>query len=636
MKLIIDDIFARARHINSVDDLSYKLIQLGHEHEIDKDIIDLELTPNRGDCFSLMGILRDLNSLSETNTDFDTYNEEFDKLELEFKNNLEDACPVVSFLEIEIDSVPNIYEDYMEKYFAKLKQKKINFFTDVSNYLSYEIGQPTHCYDRNKVQDSIKLDKIQESYKFVTLTNKELILNDDVAFISNNDVINLAGVMGGKSSSCSIDTKKILLECAYFDSKYIIGKNIKYDLNSDAAHKFERGTDPTIHDFAVRRFIRIVQDHVKVNSLKYIKFESKEFQPKKIKKNVHKLNKILGTNISDNQYIDYLNSLGFQIFGDEVIAPQFRHDISYENDIAEEIARVIGYDNIDRSEIKIPKKSDLKINNENIIREYLTDKGFYEVINFPFVSDNTSNNISIDNPLDSNKKYLRTGLQKCLENNLSFNERRQKDSIKLFEISDIYTCDNEISKNKRIGIIASGRLGHNYNDFSKKVDKNYFEKVLGFFKEHIKEDPLLITEVSRDSINSKSKDKILYAEFDIKEFIDGDISYNKKNQSPTSFVKYKKISEYPAITRDLSFALEDPSKYYELQELILNYKNKYLKTVFIFDFFNNQEQSKLKIGFRFIFQSVEKTLSDSDIDNIMSDIINKSLRVNTVKIPGLK
>ena len=634
MKLIIKDILERTGHINDVDDLSDKLIQLGHEHEIDKDIIDLELTPNRGDCFSLKGILRDLNSLSETNSDFEIFNEELDRLDFKFKNNLKDACPVISFLEIEIESIPDIYHDYMDNYFDKLNQKKINFFTDVSNYLSYEIGQPTHCYDRSKIDNSIELDIIQDSSKFITLTDKELTLSNDLAFISNNRVVNLAGVMGGKFSSCSNNTKKILLECAYFDPKYIIGKNLKFDLNSDAAHKFERGTDPSIHDYAIRRFIRIVQDHTKVNSLKHIKFASKEFKPKKIKKNVDKLNKILGTNISEDQYNNYLHSLGFRIFDDEISPPEYRHDINYENDIAEEIARVIGYDNISRSEIKIQNKTDFKKNKEDVIREYLTDNGFYEVINFPFVKENTSNSILIDNPLDSNKKYMRTSLQKCLENNLSFNERRQKDSIKLFEISDIYRYENKIIKDKKIGIIATGRLGHNFKDFSKRIDKNYFEGVLSFFRDHNKNNPFLFTEISRDLINSKSKDKIFFVEFNISDL--ADISYVQKNKKPTSFVKYKKISEYPSITRDLSFALEDPSKYYELQELLLNYQNKYLKTVFIFDFFNNKDQAKLKIGFRFIFQSVEKTLSDSDIDDIMNDIINQSLEINSVMIPGLK
>jgi Phenylalanyl-tRNA synthetase beta subunit len=164
MKLIIKDILERTGHINDVDDLSDKLIQLGHEHEIDKDIIDLELTPNRGDCFSLKGILRDLNSLSETNSDFEIFNEELDRLDFKFKNNLKDACPVITFLEIEIESIPDIYHDYMDNYFDKLNQKKNNFFTDVSKY-TFLCNKTAHplCMTEVKINNSMELDIIHDS-----------------------------------------------------------------------------------------------------------------------------------------------------------------------------------------------------------------------------------------------------------------------------------------------------------------------------------------------------------------------------------------------------------------------------------------------------------------------------------------
>tara|TARA_X000000950_G_scaffold283448_1_gene384280 strand:- start:4077 stop:5990 length:1914 start_codon:yes stop_codon:yes gene_type:complete len=637
VKILINDLLQRLDDIQNINDLSDKLIQLGHEHEVDNNIINLELTPNRGDCFSLIGILRDLNSLTRTNTNLDIYKKDFERLELNFVNKEPDACPSISFLEIEVNSIPNIYEDYIEKYFIDLSNKKINFFTDVSNYLSYEIGQPTHCYDRDKIDNEIMLCKANENSKFLTLTDKEITLEDeDIIFISNKKIVNLAGIMGGKHSSCSVSTKKILLECAYFDPKYLTGKNIKYDLNSDAAHKFERGVDYSAQEFALRRFIKIVEDHTEINSIKYVKFNSKKLIQNEVIRDVNKINKILGINISEDQYDKYLNSVGFKASKENFLCPVYRHDIKHENDLAEEVARIIGYDNIERSITNIINTKNIRIKNEDIIREYLTDKGFYEVINFPFVSENNKNSILIDNPLDSNKKYVRTNLKDCLENNLAFNERRQKDSIKLFEISDVYSFKNSLIKEKKVGIIASGRVGNNYKDFAKKIDKNFFDEVLSFFRFDDANEVLHSTEIKRDSIDSKSTDKIFYAEFDAGDFMNRKVNYEQKNKQAHEFAKYEKISEYPSIIRDLSFALNDPSKYYELQEQLLKYENKYLKKVFIFDFFYNQKQFQLKIGFRFIFQSIEKTLSDTDIEGVMNDIISKSLKVETVTLPGLK
>ena len=169
-------------------------------------------------------------------------------------------------------------------------------------------------------------------------------------------------------------------------------------------------------------------------------------------------------------YLSHLSKLGF-VNDENIEVPSYRSDIETQNDLAEEIARIIGYDNIARNEITIPKG---KISNiydiENKLRFLLLDEGFYEVINAPFVGDVSSNSILVDNPLDSNREYLRTNITESLLENLSFNERRQKDSIKLFEISDVYTLkENKINVKRKLAIIASGRAGHNYKDFSKKL-----------------------------------------------------------------------------------------------------------------------------------------------------------------------
>ena len=633
MKIHIKDLLDRTKN-SSLDKLSTLLLQLGHENEIKKNELELELTPNRGDCFSLLGILRDLSALVETNQEFDIYNNSIEELDINFINDVKNTCPKISFTLIEIEEIPSIYKTYLNNFFEELENKKVNFFTDISNYLSYEIGQPTHCYDYGKISKSIKLTQIDETKSFKTLTGKKIHLeNNSIVFKDGEEILNLAGVMGGLSSACSKDTTKILLECAYFEPKNIIGKSLKYDLNSDAAHKFERGVDPSIHDFAVRRFIKIVEEHAKIKLLSTKIFDYKLVEDKSIKFNANKINKILGTNIEEIDCINYLSSLGFDIDINEskVVIPPHRHDIENGNDISEEIARVIGYDNIKTQKINLPEKKQSTNSEINVVKDYLVDNGFYEVINFPFVKNNHSESIKIDNPLDSNKEYLRTNLRESLENNLVFNERRQKDSVKLFEISNIYSNSN--TNCERIAIIASGRIGKNYLEFSKKINEDYIKGILSFFNNA---NDIAVINISRDSINSKLKNSIYYCEFDfVSEHVRNNKYISKKTKS-IKFKKYKKISDFPSTLRDLSFAIDKPEKYDELYNVLSNYNNEYLKESYIFDFFHNQKLNQLKVGFRFIFQSVDKTLQDSEIDLIINDIISIGLEVDSVEIPGLK
>ena len=158
---------------------------------------------------------------------------------------------------------------------------------------------------------------------------------------------------------------------------------------------------------------------------------------------------------------------------------------------------VIGYDNIPKKTISIPKKEQSDYNQLEIgLKKLLIDNGFFEVINTPFISTKSHNSITVDNPLDSNKKYLRNDLKTSLVDNLLYNERRQKDSIKFFEISNVYTSLNDIASERVIGLICSGRLGKNYEEFSKKLEENYVKEIL---KPYIDENYIKFENVSRKS-----------------------------------------------------------------------------------------------------------------------------------------
>ena len=634
MKIAYSHLVQHIEENPSIEQISDSLFQLGHEHEIDGNIFDMEFTPNRGDCLSINGLLRDLAVFYTVDLNQEVFTEKLNELLIDFENLSESICPQISFLKLEIDEVPEIYKDSLDDYFVDLSLNKNNFFTDVSNYLSYETGQPTHCYDANTIKGKLLFHEIEKNEEFETLLDKKITLTGKNAVFSlNHDVINLAGIVGGKSTSCSTDTKIVIVECAFFQPEAIIGKSVKYDIQSEASHKFERGVDPDCHDRVLRRFIKLVSEHANIKDMSIISYKSKDNPIHQIPVNVKKINQIIGINISEKEYLNYLSKLGFVVEEGFIKVPSFRSDIKTQNDLAEEVARVIGYDNIAVSEINIPKNEKASHKAiENKLRFFLLDHGFYEVINSPFINLSSEEAIRVDNPLDSNREYLRTNITNSLVDNLLFNERRQKDSIKLFEISDVYSSSNGINKKRNLSIIASGRVGLNYEDFSKKINKKYFTTL---FQEILPNEVFDFKIVSRDLLDTKIKNEIVTLEVDIDKFSSDILSYNEVSKSPEGFVQFNPISDLPSSSKDISYSIKDFSKTKELQDLLLNYQSEIIKNVYIFDYFKNEKQEEIKIGFRFVFQSKKTTLNSAEIELVYNDIVSQSLRIEGISIPGI-
>ena len=634
MKISYSHLFQHMPENPSIEQISDALFQLGHEHEIEGNIFDMEFTPNRGDCLSINGLLRDLAVFYTIDFQQDIYSGKLDELHMDFENQSEDICPNISFLKLEIDKVSEIYKNSLFDYFSDLNLTKNNFFSDVSNYLSYETGQPTHCYDADTINGKLIFHETEKQEEFETLLDKKITLKGkNSVFSLNNEVINLAGIMGSKSTACSVNTKRVLVECAYFKPEAIIGKSIKYDIKSEASHKFERAVDQDSQDRVLRRFIQVVSEHANIKEMSIVSYKYRENQTIKIPFNIKRINEIIGIIISEEDYLNYLTKLGFIIEEGFIKVPSFRSDIKTQNDLAEEVARVIGYDNISRTEINIcrnKKQNDKNI--ENKLRYFLLDHGFYEVINSPFVGISSKEAIKVDNPLDSNRAFLRTNLIDSLVENLLFNERRQKDSVKLFEISDIYTSESGINKKRMLSIIASGRVGLNYQDFSKKIDKKYLTNM---FQEIVPNEVFDFQILSRDSLDTKIKSEIISLEVDIERFSDDILSYKEATQSPESFAQFNPISDLPSSIKDLSYSIKDFSKIHKLEKLLLSYQNDIVKNIFIFDYFHNEKAQEVKIGFRIVFQSKETTLTAAQIELVYNDLIDQSLKIDGISIPGI-
>ncbi|MDB4849079.1 phenylalanine--tRNA ligase subunit beta [Gammaproteobacteria bacterium] len=577
----------------SIDEISERFFQLGHEHEVEDEIFDMELTPNRGDCLSVHGLVRDLAPFYEIDLSSDIYEKELKKLDIGFVNHAPEACSHISFLKIDIEGEITSYGGKLKEYFKDLNINKNNFFTDISNYISYEMGQPTHCYDAKKIGNLFSLEIIEKDKKFHTLLEKEIVIKGrNLVFLQDGEVINLAGVMGGKNTSCSTNTKSIIVECAHFNPEEIIGKSVKYDIKSDAAHKFERGVDPLCHEEVLRRFIKIVSDHANIKNIEIYKDTFVDYTPFKIPFDVNKISDILGISNDKKAFKEYLLKLGFEVLDNKIIVPSYRNDIKNLNDIAEEIARVIGYNNIPTTSFKMPPANtvtDIKILEQNV-KDFLIKNGFFEVVNNPFVSVEENHTIKVDNPLDSNRQYIRTNLERSLIENLLYNERRQQDSIKLFEISDVYSIDRNLKNKKVLGIICSGRVGKNYLDFSKKINIKYIRNLIKELSPTININPII---VDRKNLNTKLNNEIIYLELELNSLnglIPDFISNQKRRSKDHNFIKYIPVSEFPSSSRDLSFSIKNIDKYYEIQDYLLGYKSDLIKEVFIFDFYNNQKK----------------------------------------------
>jgi phenylalanyl-tRNA synthetase beta subunit len=219
-----------------------------------------------------------------------------------------------------------------------------------------------------------------------------------------------------------------------------------------------------------------------------------------------------------------------------------------------------------------------------------------------------------------------------LVENLLFNERRQKDSIKLFEISDVYLSSNGINKKRKLSVVASGRVGLNYEDFAKKINKKY---LTALFQEILPKEVFDFEILSRDLLDTKIKNEIVTLEVDIDRFSSNILSFKEISKSPKSFAQYSPISDLPSSFKDISYSIKDYSKTQELLDLLLNYKSDIIKNVYIFDYFKNEKQEEIKIGLRFIFQSKKATLNSAEIELVYNDIVTKSLGISGISIPGI-
>ena len=415
--------------------------------------IELGVTPNRGDCFSMAGIARETGVITQQTVNSVEITEQVATIDDTINIHIEakEACPRYAGRIIKNINTKAETPLWMQEKLRRCGSRSISPLVDITNYVMIELGQPMHAFDLSKIQGGITVRMATAGEKLTLLDGQEISLNADNLVISDdNQALALAGIMGGESSAVSDDTRDILLESAFFAPDKIIGKARSHGLHTDSSHRFERGVSPQLQVQAIERATQLILDIAGGEVGAIAEQCSAEYIPKAstilLKK--EKITRVLGIVIDDKTVKDVLKRLEMNVLDCEdgwlVTAPAFRFDIEYDVDLVEEIGRIYGYDNLPMTlphgSVEMAACSEDHIN-ESKVKDLLVNLGYQEAITYSFVEPKiqkliTPDNpgIRLSNPISEDLSEMRTSLWPGLIGALVYNQNRQQNRIRLFEM----------------------------------------------------------------------------------------------------------------------------------------------------------------------------------------------------------
>jgi phenylalanyl-tRNA synthetase beta chain len=585
-------------------------------------IFDIEITPNRGDCLSHLGVAREISVITDKKLkdlekiDIDQTENGKINIEIEAKN----LCNQYSAIYIQSVKVAPSPE-WLKNRLISLGSRPINNVVDITNYVLLEWGQPLHAFDASKITNSkIIIRQSKEQEKIVTLDGQVRTIPDGSLVIADQEkAIAAAGIMGGANSQVDNNTQDIIIESAEFDAASIRKTSKVLGLSTDASYRFERGIDSG-RVFESAKYAAKLITEIAGGSISDVIYTGEVPGKQTIKMEYDKINALLGLKLSSENINKILINLGFEIENNNASIPLWRHDIAIWQDLAEEIGRVYGYEKITPIEMDITKASNnTDYFKKEYLKESLTDFGFSETVNYVFVSAydaqtdeiETHDLLEIKNPMQNENKYLRNslipGLLKNVAKNPSF------DPILLFEFGHIFDIHNE--KNS-IGLIASGK------DSKKKI-----EAALELLKEKLKiGNEIEILEISKDKLLKKKirKSSVYACELILANELDNLVLTEKIDtpEAPVTKVLFKQVSKYPPAVRDLAFIAKDDVDSHDIMNTILNLSENIL-LVDLFDEFSSPKfgVKKKNIAYHIYLQDMQKALLDSEADQIIKKIV---------------
>jgi len=648
-------------------------------------VFDIDVTPNRADCFSHLGMAKEcgaiLNSKLKTQKSTFVPSSGRGKPQLKTKN-----LDIKNFITIEVKSKTDCPR-YTAKVILGVKVKPsprwiqerliscglqpINNIVDATNYVMLEVGQPLHAFDLDKIKGAnskqipnpksqipnnvkkIIIRRARKGEKIKTLDDKIYILNENILVIADKESpIAIAGIKGGKKAQISEETKNILIESANFNPVLIRKGQRELKLKTDASFRFEHGLDPNMTEMALLRVTSLIQEIAGGKVLAgEVDYYPQKVKPRTVNLNIKKLQKVLGIEIPPNKVLEVLKRLGLEIKKrkkDIIVVgiPTIRKDLQIEEDLIEEVGRIYGYEHITvnppKTLLKLPEKEDALVWASKV-RRILKELGFVEVYNYSFISEQDKQKldlvklIELENPISDEFKYLRPSLLINLIKNIQENQKNFK-QFKLFEIGKIFYQQKEKLAEKRMlsGVIFGEKDGFY---LIKGIIDSLLEQ-LGvsdvFYDEYqpTPEDSLCSFWHIRKSAEIKVSNKEIgflgeiskkvTSLYDIhSEIYAFDIDFDKLSKLASEEQEYLPISKYPAAVRDIAILTPLNTKVADVMNAIYGAGGKLLKDVDLFDIYMGEEipDGKKNLAFHLIFQSDQKTLSSEEVDKLFTKII---------------
>ena len=457
--------------------------------------IELGVTPNRGDCFSLAGVARETGVFTRENVKFVEITEQAATINDTIAINIEakEACP--RYAARIIKNVNSTAETplWMKEKLRRCGNRSISPLVDITNFVMIELGQPMHAFDLSKIQGGINVRMASEGEKLTLLDGQEISLHEDNLVIADHSqALALAGIMGGDSSAVTDDTQDILLESAFFTPHKIIGKARSQGLHTDSSHRFERGVSPQLQVQALQRATQLILEIAGGEAGPVIEQCHDDYIPKAqtilLKK--EKITRVLGIEIDDDTVKDVLTRLEMNVVdcddGWQVTAPAFRFDIEYDVDLVEEIGRIYGYDNLPvtlpHGSIEMAACPEEQIN-EAKLKDLMVNLGYQEAITYCFVEPKVQKLITPDqpgirlsNPISEELSEMRTSLWPGLIGALVYNQNRQQNRIRLFEMGSRFVpgqsaAEPELLQEVMIaGIINGGAFPEQWGEQGRNID----------------------------------------------------------------------------------------------------------------------------------------------------------------------
>lgn len=617
---------------------------------LDDSVIDFDLTANRGDLLSIIGMAYEVGAIygkkvKPINLDFIESDKKFD-----FNVKVStDNCKIYLARKVENVTIKESPREIKEKLMAS-GIRPINNVVDISNYVMLETGQPLHFFDADKLKQ-IEVRMAKNGEKLITLDSKERNLSDeDIVIADSGKPVALAGVMGGLETEITESTKNIIIESAIFDSVKV-RKTSNRILRSEASNRFEKGLDPNRTYMAMSRACKLLQEIAGGKVLKGINcYDKTDKNEKKINITVSKIDRILGANISKNDILKSFDRLGFKcetIDNEDnilVYVPTRRIDISIQEDLIEEVGRVYGVDNIESKNMIMPLKKGTFDKRIREIRNKMVDLGLNETLTYSLVNEkessmftnNENESIKILSPLTEEKSYLRQTLTTSLLKIYNYNKSRNNEDISIFEISKAFykKQDNYIEKN-RISVLMEGEYftGLNSQTVDFYVIKGITEELLDFLGYNGRYSFVTDKQIPKDlhpgksamiSVNNDivgfigrvnptvSKDEVYVMEIDLDKLL----------EKRVSGMKYKEISKFPAVRKDFSIIVDKSITCQEIQKIIKSNGGKLLLNSKVFDLYEGKgiPEGKRSLAFTIMLGANDHTLTDEEIMSELTKI----------------